>query len=123
MSAGKHEDAVQHALCFLLLQLPKNIVKLFYILNETTAPAIYRLGVKVFDVPGDLDTLEGAKRTIDAVSHFCFDTLGLEATLTKLQIDDAHFDEMAEHACMGGVITGPMKLYPDDVRKIYEMCL
>ena len=30
---------------------------------------------------------------------------------------------MAEHACMGGAITGPMTLYPADVEKIYEMCL
>lgn len=30
---------------------------------------------------------------------------------------------MAEHACMGGVITGPMELGPDDVENIYKMCL
>lgn len=96
---------------------------LTYILNENTAPAIYRLGVKVFDVAGDLDVLEGAKQTIDAVSHFCFNTLGLKSSLTELQIDDAHFNDMAEHACMDGAITGPMELYPEDVRNIYEMCL
>ena len=96
---------------------------LAYILNENTAPAIYRLGVKVFDVAGDLDVLEGAKQTIDAVSHFCFHTLGLKSSLTELQINDAHFNDMAEHACMGGGITGPMELHPEDVRKIYEMCL
>lgn len=96
---------------------------LAYILNENTAPAIYRLGIKVFDVAGDLDVFEGAKQTIDAVSHFCFHTLGLKSSLTELQIDDEHFNDMAEHACMGGAITGPMELHPEDVRKIYEMCL
>lgn len=96
---------------------------LTYILNETTAPAIYRLGVKVFDVPAGMESIEGAKHAIEAVSKFCFETLGLKSTLTELQIDSAHFTDMAHHACMGGAITGPMELRPDDVKKIYEMCL
>ena len=96
---------------------------LTYILNETTAPAIYRLGIKVFGIAEEMDAMEGAKKAIDAVSDFCFNTLGLTPTLTDLKIDKTHFKAMAEHACMGGVITGPMELRPADVEKIYEMCL
>lgn len=96
---------------------------LTYILNETTALAIYRLGVKVFDVPEGMEVVEGAKQAINAVSKFCFETLGLKSALSDLHIDSTHFEDMARHACMGGVITGPMELHPDDVQKIYEMCL
>lgn len=94
-----------------------------YILDETTAPAIARFGVKVFGIEEESTPMAGAKKTIEAVSDFCFQTLGLKSTLTELEIDDAHFKAMAEHACMGGVITGPKNLTPDDVEKIYRMCL
>lgn len=96
---------------------------LTYILNENTAPAIYRLGIKVFGVQEGLNVTDGAKKAITALSDFCFDTLGLLPTLTDLNIDKTHFKEMAEHACTGGVITGPMELRPEDVEKIYAMCL
>lgn len=96
---------------------------LTYILNETTAPAIYRLGTKVFGVSEGMETMKGAKKSIEAVSEFCFHTLGLAPTLTDLKIDKTYFKAMAEHACMGSVITGPMELHPEDVEKIYEMCL
>lgn len=96
---------------------------LTYILNDKTAPAIYRLGTNVFGVEKGLNTMDGAKKAINALSDFCFGTLGLSSTLTGLNIDKTHFKAMAEHACMGGVITGPMELRPEDVEKIYEMCL
>lgn len=96
---------------------------LTYILNESTAPAIYRLGAKVFDVPAGMEAMEGAKQAIQAVSKFCFETLGLQSTLTDLHIDSAHFENMAQHACAGGAISGPKELHPHDVFKIYEMCL
>lgn len=96
---------------------------LTYILNDTTAPAIYRLGTNVFGVEKGLNAMDGAKKAIDALSDFCFGTLGLSSTLSDLKIDKTHFKAMAEHACMGGVITGPVELPPADVEKIYEMCL
>lgn len=95
-----------------------------YILNENTAAAIYRLGIKVFGVAEGFEPMEGAKKAIDAVSTFCFETLGLKSTLSDLNITDEHFKEMAKHACcMDGAITGPMTLTPQDVENIYKMCL
>lgn len=94
-----------------------------YILDETTAPAIARFGVKVFGTDENLTPMEGAKKAIEAVSDFCFRTLGLKRTLTELEIDETHFKTMAEHACMGGVITGAKNLTPSDVEAIYRMCL
>ena len=96
---------------------------LTHILNENTAPAIYRLGTKVFGIEEGMSATEGAGKAIQTVSDFCFNTLELKSSLSDLQIDAAHFKVMAEHACMGGVITGPMELRPADVERIYEMCL
>lgn len=96
---------------------------LSYILNENTAPAIHRLGVKVFGVEENFDPMTGAQRAIEAVSNFCFHTLGLASTLTELSIDDTHFEEMAVHACPGGEIGGLYPLSAADVAKIYKMCL
>ena len=96
---------------------------LTYILDETTAPAIYRLGVKVFGTEEGLAPMEGAKKAIEAVSDFCFQTLGLKSSLSDLDIGEEHFRDMAEHACGGAAISGPKELAPDDVEKIYQMCL
>lgn len=96
---------------------------LTYILDDTTAPAIYRLGVKVFGVEEGLDPTEGAKKAIDAVGKFCFETLGLKPNLSDLGIGEKHFKDMAEHACAGGPITGPKNLTADDLVEIYKMCL
>ena len=94
-----------------------------YILDETTAPAIYRLGVKVFDLTAGLPAMEGAEKAIEAVANFCFNTLNLSANLSDLNIDSTHFPEMATHCCFGGVISGLKDLAPADVEKIYQMCL
>lgn len=94
-----------------------------YILDETTAPAIARFGVKVFGIEETPEAMDGAKKAIEAVSDFCFKTLGLKSTLAELEIDSTHFRAMAEHACVGGTISGPKNLTPDDVEKIYRMCL
>lgn len=96
---------------------------LTYILNDTTAPAIARFGEKVFGLPAASDALTGAKAAIDALSDFCFKTLGLKSTLSDLGIDDKYFKAMAEHACAGGTISGPKELTPADVENIYKMCL
>ncbi|MCR1961490.1 hypothetical protein SAMN04489758_12317 [Thomasclavelia cocleata] len=94
-----------------------------YILNERTAPAIYRLGVMVFGIEESLDEILGAKKTIKAISDFCFNTLGLKSNLSDLGIDDKYFKEMAEHACFGSIITGPENLTSSDIEAVYKMCL
>lgn len=96
---------------------------LSYILNEQTAPAIARLGVKVFGLSENENAMEGAKKAIHALSDFCFQTLGLKAQLSDLNIDETYFKAMAEHACGGGTISGPKELAPVDVEKIYKLCL
>ena len=94
-----------------------------YILDDGTASAIYRLGIAVFKVEEGLSPEEGARRAIERVSSFAFETLGLEGTLTELGIDEAHFQDMARHACGGGRIPGLRSLGAEDVERIYRMCL
>ena len=105
----------------LIMENYKKVIT--YILDETTAPAVSRLGTKVFGISENLDVMDGAKKTIEAVEDFCFNTLGLKSGLSDLGIDEKHFKEMAEHACAGGIISGPRNLTSADVEKIYEMCL
>ena len=93
-----------------------------YILDDGTASAIYRLGIAVFGVEEGLSPEEGARRAIERVSSFAFETLGLEGTLTELGIDEAHFQDMARHACGGGRIPGLRSLGAEDVERIYRMC-
>ena len=52
-------------------------------------------------------------------------TLGDQGRLSDLGIDDKHFRDMAENACkqLGGTLHGFIDLTPDDIVKIYEMCL
>lgn len=94
-----------------------------YILDEDTAPAIYRFGVKVFGIDENMNPNDGAVKAVEALESFCFNTLCLDSTLTKLGIDETHFRDMAEHACGGGEISGLRNLCADDVEKIYRMCL
>ncbi len=96
---------------------------LTYILDEKTAPQIYRFGVKVFGLKEGMEEFEGAKAAIKALETFCFETLGLKKNLSDLGIDETHFKAMAEHACRGSAITGPKTLTPADVEEIYKMCL
>lgn len=95
-----------------------------YVLNETTAHKFYDLGVNVFDIDKNLDQMEVAKKTIEKVKEFFFDTLGLDSNLKKIGIDDKYFDQMSKKACVKkGKIDGFIELSPADVRKIYEICL
>ena len=92
-----------------------------YVLDDGTASAIYRLGIAVFGVEEGLSPEEGARRAIERVSSFAFETLGLEGTLTELGIDEAHFQDMARHACGGGRIPGLRSLGAKLGKLVYVM--
>lgn len=97
-----------------------------YIMDEKTAPAISRLGKKVFGLDVELDPVVGAQKSIEAVNQFCFQILRLQSTLTELGISDESFEEMAHHACASFpnlTIPGLRSLTPQDVKSIYKMCL
>lgn len=96
---------------------------LSHILDETTAPAIARLGVRCFDVDTSLPALEAARQGIERLSDFFFTTLGLKSRLSDLGIDDTNFAAMAQSACGGGELESLKPLRPADVEAIYRLCL
>ncbi len=98
---------------------------LSYILNDKTAPQIYKFGRNIFGIKSGFSEIEGAKKSIDSLSNWMFKDLGLASTLSELNIDSKNFRAMAENACRakGGAINGFITLTPDDVENIYKLCL
>ena len=96
---------------------------LTYILDEETAPRIKRFGVNVLGVDEALSLMDGANEAIRKLEEFFFNTLGLKPTLTDLGIDDRNFKVMARKACRNDVLHGFTDLTPEDVEKIFRMCL
>ncbi len=95
-----------------------------YCLSEKTVHKFVDLGVNVFDLDKDQEPMEIARQTIEKVKKFFFEDLGLDSNLRKVGIDERHFDEMSKKACgKAGVKKGFINLRPEDVKKIYEMCL
>ena len=90
-----------------------------YILDETTEADIKKFGINVFG----LDENSTAKDAIERFKKFLFEELGLKPTLTDLNIDKTHFETMAKKACFGDVLKGYRDLKPEDIVKIFEMCL
>ncbi len=95
-----------------------------YVLSEKTVHKFYDLGVNVFDIDKNLDQMEVAKKAIEKTKEFFFDTLGLDSNLKEIGIDEKYFDQMSKKACgKNGKINGFVELHPEDVKKIYQMCL
>lgn len=95
-----------------------------YVLSEKTVHKFYDLGVNVFDIDKNLDQMEVAKKAIEKTKEFFFETLGLDSNLEKIDIDEKYFDQMSKKACgKNGKINGFVELHPEDVKKIYQMCL
>lgn len=95
-----------------------------YVLSEKTVHKFYDLGVNVFDIDKNLDQMEVAKKAIEKTKEFFFETLGLDSNLKEIGIDEEYFDQMSKKACgKNGKINGFVELHPEDVKKIYQMCL
>lgn len=95
-----------------------------YVLSEKTVHKFYDLGVNVFDIDKNLDQMDVAKKAIEKVKEFFFETLGLDSNLKEIDIDEKYFDQMSKKACgKNGKINGFVELHPEDVKKIYQMCL
>ena len=95
-----------------------------YVLSEKTVHKFYDLGVNVFDINKNLDQMEVAKKAIEKTKEFFFETLGLDSNLKEIGIDEKYFEQMSKKACgKNGKINGFVELHPEDVKKIYQMCL
>ncbi|MBQ6627104.1 MAG: iron-containing alcohol dehydrogenase [Ruminococcus sp.] len=96
---------------------------LSYCLNEENVDKYVQFGINVFDIDKNLPPMEIAKLSIEKLSGFFFNTLGLQSSFTQVGINSEHFKIMAHKSCEGECINGFVKLYPEDVEKIFEMCL
>ena len=94
-----------------------------YCLDETTVSKYVQFGVNVFGIDAGQAPMEIAKQSIEKLSAFFFDTLGLDDTFTKVGIEEKNFPIMAKKACGGGVLPGFKPLAQQDIEKIFAMCL
>jgi len=95
-----------------------------YCLDDTNMAKFYQFGTNVFGIDKSLSQMEVAKQSIEMLSKFFFETLGLDSTLSSLKIDSSKFDIMAKKSCgNNGTIKGFKNLTPNDVKKIFEMCI
>lgn len=94
-----------------------------YCLDETTASKYYQFGCNVFGLDPKMEPMEVAKKSIELLSDFLYNTLGLKSTFTELGIDDKNFEIMAEKSVeIGGLKYAFKPLTKEDVVKIFEMC-
>lgn len=94
-----------------------------YCLDESNVDRYVSFGVNVFDIDRSLSKMDIARESIRRLSEFFFDTLGLKRTFTEVGIGCECFESMARKACRYGDIRGFKTLTPEDVERIYEMCL
>lgn len=94
-----------------------------YCLDDTNVSKYYQFGTNVFGIDSSLEPMEVAKKSIEMLSEFFFDTLGLKRTFTETGISEKDFPIMAKKACGGDVINGFKPLRQEDIEKIYQMCL
>jgi butanol dehydrogenase len=94
-----------------------------YTLDETTVSKFYQFGCNVFGIDKDMEPMAVAKKGIEMLSDFFFNTLGLKSTFTEIGIDEANFSIMAKKACNGGVLPGFKPLNQQDIENIFRMCL
>lgn len=92
-----------------------------YVLNEQTIWRFVEYGKNVWGITEGAD-MEIAKKAIENTRTF-FVSLGLPQTLHEIQINEEHFDVMAQKAADGGLEYGFIPLSKEDVKKIYEMAL
>jgi len=94
-----------------------------YCLDETNVEKYVSFGVNVFGIDSALEPMAIARESIKRLSDFFFKTLGLKSTFTEVGIKREAFKSMAQKACRYGDIRGFKTLTPEDVERIYEMCL
>lgn len=94
-----------------------------YCLDESTVAKYVQFGVNVFGIDPRLESMAIARQSIERLSAFLFDTLGLKRTFTEVGIRVEDFPVMARKACADGVLPGFKPLGQRDIETIFEMCL
>lgn len=94
-----------------------------YCLDETTVSKYVQFGVNVFGIDPTLEPMVIARKSIEALSNFLFNILGLKRSFKEIGIDDKNFSIMAKKSCGGDVLPGFKPLKQKDIEEIFKMCL
>ncbi|MDD3383659.1 MAG: iron-containing alcohol dehydrogenase [Bacilli bacterium] len=95
-----------------------------YVLDENTVKRFYQFGINVFDIDKSLPEMEVAKKSIEKLKDFFFETLELQSTLTKINIDKTNFKVMSEKAeILGNTKYAFKPINAIDIENILKMCL
>lgn len=95
-----------------------------YVLDETNVSKFYNFAVNVCGIKESRNKMKVAKAGIEYLKDFFYKQLGLKSSLSSIEITDKDFDMMAKKACgANGFINGWKKLYPEDVKRIYQASL
>ena len=94
-----------------------------YCLDESNVHRYVSFGVGVFGIDPTMEPMAIAKESIKRLEHLLFTQLDLQRTFTEIGIKREDFSMMARKACRYGDIRGFKTLTPEDVERIYEMCL
>lgn len=95
-----------------------------YVLNEKTVDKFYQFGCNVFNLDASKTKMEVAKEAIACVEKFLYQDLGLQSSLSMIDIDDTNFTTMAKKAVkIGGLANAFIPLDEIDVENIYKACL
>jgi len=94
-----------------------------YMLNENTVDRYYQFGVNVWNIDESLPKMEVAEKSIECLEKLLYKDLELTNNLSDLNIDERHFEEMANRICSNGIVEGFMDIDKEDIMKIFKDCL
>ena len=93
-----------------------------YVLDNTTIEKFVQYGINVWDIDKSLDKEEIAKKSIEKTREF-FKSLEIPSSLKEININDEHFEDMAEHCVRNGIIDGYKSLDKDSIIQIFKSSL
>lgn len=110
---------VTHGLGLAII-LPKYLRS---ILNENTEDRFYNFGVNVWDIDKNLPKMEVATKAIECLENFAYKDLELTSNLKELNIDNRHFEEMANRICSKGLVEALVNMDKEKILNILNRCL
>lgn len=91
-----------------------------YVLSDENIHRFVDYGKNIWNLSGT--DREIAEKSIEKTREF-FTSLGCPASLSEINIDDSHFEEMAANAVFRGNLGAMKKLTKEDVVEIYKLAL
>lgn len=95
-----------------------------YIKDEQSLPLFRNLGQYAFMFDPNMSSKKMADEVISQLENLFYKRLQLPSSLSELNINDEHFEEMANNLCKeDGYLNGYRKLNKEDILSIYQQCL